>query len=240
MRLDKYLSHTGFGSRKEVKEVLKKKIVTVNEKRVKDGKLSVNETSDVICVDGETIYYQEFVYYMLNKPKGFVSATEDNVHRTVVDLIAKEDYKKGLFPVGRLDKDTTGFLLLTNDGDLAHQLLSPKKKVPKLYQSHVSGIMTETDKEIFLKGITISGDKKCLPAKLTIMSVDEVNQTSEIELEIMEGKFHQVKRMVEAVGKKVVELNRKSMGGLLLDETLKPGAYRALNEKEIKILRDDN
>lgn len=240
MRLDKFLSHTGFGSRKEVKELLKKKQVTVNEQLVKEGKLSVNEDVDSVCVAGERIFYQEFVYYMLNKPKGVVSATEDNVHRTVIDLIAVKDYKKGLFPVGRLDKDTTGLLLLTNDGELAHQLLSPKKKVPKRYQAQILGVMTNEDVVTFSKGMTISGDESCLPAQLNILSINEEENSSEIELEIMEGKFHQVKRMVEAVGKQVVELNRLSMGGLVLDESLKNGAYRELNEKEIKILRHDN
>ena len=240
MRLDKFLSHTGFGSRKEVKELLKKKQVTVNGEVKKEGKLAISENEDIICVQGEEVFYQEFVYYMLNKPKGVISATEDDQHRTVIDLIKKEDLKKGLFPVGRLDKDTTGLLLLTNDGELAHELLSPKKKVPKLYEAHVSGIMTEKDQEIFSKGVIISGNETCLPAKLVIVSINETNKTSEIELEIVEGKFHQVKRMVEAVGKKVVELNRKSMGNLTLDETLKRGTYRELNESELKKLREIN
>ena len=239
MRLDKLLSHTGFGSRKEVKELLKKKRVSVNDVIQKDGKLSVNEYEDSICVDGEQLIYQEFVYYMLNKPKGVISATEDPSHRTVVDLIGEGDRKKGLFPVGRLDKDTTGFLLMTTDGELAHQLLSPKKKVPKLYEAKVKGIMTEADVETFASGMTISGGEVCLPAKLKITSVTLEEGYSEISLEIMEGKFHQVKRMVEAVGKKVVELHRVSMGGLTLDGTLKPGQYRALNENEIKKLRVD-
>ncbi|MBO0476034.1 rRNA pseudouridine synthase [Vagococcus sp. DIV0080] len=239
MRLDKLLSHTGFGSRKEVKELLKKKRVSVNDVIQKDGKLSVNEYEDSICVDGEQLIYQEFVYYMLNKPKGVISATEDPSHRTVVDLIGEGDRKKGLFPVGRLDKDTTGFLLMTTDGELAHQLLSPKKKVPKLYEAKVKGIMTEADVKTFASGMTISGAEVCLPAKLKITSVTLEEDYSEISLEIMEGKFHQVKRMVEAVGKKVVELHRVSMGGLTLDETLKPGQYRALNENEIKKLRVD-
>lgn len=239
MRLDKLLSHTGFGSRKEVKELLKKKRVSVNDVIQKDGKLSVNEYEDSICVDGERLIYQEFVYYMLNKPKGVISATEDPSHRTVVDLIGEGDRKKGLFPVGRLDKDTTGFLLMTTDGELAHQLLSPKKKVPKLYEAKVKGIMTEADVETFAGGMTISGGEACLPAKLKITSVTLEEGYSEISLEIMEGKYHQVKRMVEAVGKKVVELHRVSMGGLTLDGTLKPGQYRALNENEIKKLRVD-
>lgn len=240
MRLDKFLSHTGFGSRKEVKELLKKKKVIVNEQLIKDGKFSINENEDVVCVAGKKVLYQKFVYYMLNKPKGVVSATEDNLHRTVIDLINQQDCKKGLFPVGRLDKDTTGLLLITNDGELAHQLLSPKKKVSKLYRAHVLGIMTEDDVVTFSKGMTISGDEECLPAKLHILTINEEQKRSEIELEIIEGKFHQVKRMVEAVGKKVVELNRVSMGGLVLDPTLTDGAYRELTDDEIKILRHEN
>lgn len=237
MRLDKFLSHTGFGSRKEVKELLKKKRVTVNGVINKDGKTNLVIETDEICVDNEKVTYQEFFYYMLNKPKGVISATEDPSHRTVIDLIGQEDFKKGIFPVGRLDKDTTGLLLITNDGELSHQLLSPKKKVAKCYQADVSGIMTEEDCDKFTKGITISGNELCLPAKLNILEVDEINQTCQIELEIMEGKFHQVKRMVEAVGKKVVELNRLSMGGLLLDDELQRGQYRALTEEEIRMLR---
>lgn len=176
---------------------------------------------------------------MLNKPQGVVSATEDREHQTVIDLIAEKDMVQGLFPVGRLDKDTTGLLLLTNNGDLAHQLLSPKKKVPKLYQASVSGIMTDEDSLIFSKGITISGNERCLPAKLKIKQTNEENTTSEIELEIMEGKYHQVKRMVEAVGKKVTTLNRLSMGGINLDQELKPGKYRELTQNEQGILGVD-
>ncbi len=233
MRLDKFLSHTGFGSRKEVKELLKKKQVTVNGVLAKDGKLAVLENQDDVCVAGVPVVYQKYVYYMLNKPKGVVSATEDNLHRTVLDCLKPEDLKAGVFPVGRLDKDTTGLLLITNDGDLSHQLLSPKKKVPKRYQASVAGVMTEADVALFLKGVTISGNELCLPAVLTIVSTDERQGTSEIELEIMEGKFHQVKRMVEAVGKKVVTLNRLTMGGLTLDPELKRGEYRKLSEEEL-------
>ncbi|MGL5684257.1 MAG: pseudouridine synthase [Vagococcus fluvialis] len=238
MRLDKFLSHTGFGSRKEVKELLKKKRVTVNGVVNKDGKTNLVLETDEICVDNEKVIYQEFFYYMLNKPKGVISATEDPSHRTVIDLISQEDLKKGLFPVGRLDKDTTGLLLITNDGELSHQLLSPKKKVAKVYQAKVAGVMTAEDQEVFAKGVTISGNESCLPAKLTILEVNELENTCQIELEIMEGKFHQVKRMVEAVGKKVVELNRLSMGGLTLDNQLKRGSYRSLTESEIQKLTE--
>lgn len=233
MRLDKFLSHTGFGSRKEVKELLKKKQVTVNGLLVKDGKLNINEFEDEVVVSDEVVTYKKFAYYMLNKPKGVVSATEDNLHRTVLDLISAKDNLPGLFPVGRLDKDTTGLLLITNDGDLSHQLLSPKKKVPKLYEAKIAGIMTEEDVLSFSKGITISGNEECLPANLVVLSTDELANSSRVQLEIVEGKFHQVKRMVEAVGKKVVELNRLSMGGLTLDDSLKKGSYRELLKEEL-------
>lgn len=236
LRLDKFLSHTGFGSRKEVKELLKKKQVTVNGVLERDGKLNINEFKDVISVFDEVVDYKKFVYYMLNKPKGVISATEDNLHRTVLDLISVKDNLPGLFPVGRLDKDTTGLLLITNDGDLSHQLLSPKKKVPKLYEAQVVGIMTDDDILSFSKGITISGNEECLPANLVILSTDELANSSRIQLEIVEGKFHQVKRMVEAVGKKVVELNRLSMGGLTLDNSLKRGTYRELSRDELEQL----
>lgn len=239
MRLDKFLSHTGFGSRKEVKELLKKKRVTVNGNVVKEAKYSVDEFDDSICVDGNKVIYEKFVYYMINKPKGVISATEDPSSRTVIDLVKSEDYKKGLFPVGRLDKDTTGLLLLTNDGALAHDLLSPKKKVPKLYKALVQGKMTDEDVDTFSRGeIRLDGDK-CLPAKLTILSVDEKKEQSVIQLEIMEGKYHQVKRMVESVGKKVIELERLEMANLILDTELPRGKYRPLTENELKLLKNN-
>lgn len=239
MRIDKFLSHTGFGSRKEVKELLKKKRVSVNEKIVKDAKTAIDEFQDKVCVDGKPVLYEQFVYYMMNKPKGVISATEDRSQRTVIDLVKPEDFKKGLFPVGRLDKDTTGLLLLTNDGALAHELLSPKKKVPKLYQALVQGIMTKEDIKTFDSGtIRLDGDN-CLPAKLTILSIDESLEQSVIQLKIMEGKYHQVKRMVEAVGKKVIELERLEMANLVLDNTLSRGKYRTLTETEQKNLKNN-
>lgn len=239
MRLDKFLSHTGFGSRKEVKELLKKKRVTVNQTMVRDAKFSVNENEDEVCVDGQPVLYEKYVYYMLNKPKGVISATEDTSSRTVIDLVKVDDYKKGLFPVGRLDKDTTGLLLLTNDGALAHELLSPKKKVPKLYQALVQGKMTDEDIDVFSKGVIRLDGDECLPAKLTILSVDEKKEQSIIQLEIMEGKYHQVKRMVGAVGKKVIELERLEMANLILDTELLRGKYRPLTENELKLLKNN-
>lgn len=237
MRLDKYLSHTGFGSRKEVKDIIKKKRVMLNDVVVRDGKQNINENTDIVKVDGEVIIYQKFHYYMLNKPKNVISATEDREHRTVIDLISSDDYVRDIFPVGRLDKDTTGLLLLTNDGGLSHELLSPKKKVPKLYKAEVDGIMTEEDVSIFLDGVLLDSKEQCLPAKLTILASDLESNKSTISLEIVEGKYHQVKRMVEAVGKKVVELERLEMGGLELDTSLKRGQYRPLSDEEVSHLK---
>lgn len=236
MRLDKFLSHTGIGSRKEAKEALKKRRVKLNGSIIKDGKMMINPSMDVVEIDGIHIVYQRHYYYMLNKPKGVITATEDREHRTVIDLLAREDQRPGLFPVGRLDKDTTGLLLLTTDGQLGHQLLSPKKKVPKQYIAQVEGVMTEADVILFREGIVLSTGEVCLPATLKINEMDLERQTSQITLEIVEGKYHQVKRMVEAVGKKVVELERVSMGGLELDSSLFKGHYRELTEAEHMIL----
>lgn len=238
MRLDKFLSHTGFGSRKDVKGLLKKKEVTVNGEVIKDGKYTVNEGRDQVLVAGELIKYEKYVYYMLHKPQGVISATEDPAHRTVIDLIKREDFKEDLFPVGRLDKDTTGLLLITNDGQLAHDLLSPKKHVPKSYQASIAGVVTAGDQHLFAKGLLISGGEECQPAELLISGVSEENQTSEIVVTISEGKYHQVKRMFTSVGKKVTRLHRQSMGRMVLDEALLPGDYRRLSSEELASLKD--
>ena len=235
MRLDKYLSDMNFGSRKEVKSFIKKGLVSVNGQIIKVDKFQVKEDDEVNFKD-EKISYQKFFYYLLNKPKGVVSATKDNRDRTVLDLLVENDYRKDLFPVGRLDKDTEGFLLLTNDGDLSHRLLSPKSHVAKDYQARVRGIMTEDDIEAFSLGLEIDGGEICLPAKLIIESVDLARNESTIRITLYEGKFHQVKRMVKAVGKEVIYLKRLSMGGLNLDEKLELGTYRPLSMDEVKKL----
>lgn len=237
MRLDKLISHCGYGSRKEVKEILKKENVEVNGKRVKDGKFSVNEVSDNVTLNGEVLEYQKYFYYMLHKPEGVISATEDNRHKTVLDLLSREDYRDDLFPVGRLDKDTTGLLILTNDGKLSHNLLSPKKHVSKCYHALIEGVVTEEDVAKFKEGLVISGDEECLPGYLTIVSVDEKLKQSRIEVVISEGKYHQVKRMFEAVGKTVMTLHRHSMGGLILDATLSKGSYRKVTQEELEVLQ---
>lgn len=239
MRLDKFLAETGIGSRKEAKQLLKKSLVTVNDRVVKDGKTQVDETQDSIKFAGEKLTYQKYYYYMLHKPQGVISATEDKWDQTVVDLLKDEDYREDLFPVGRLDKDTEGLLLLTNDGQLAHRLLSPKKHVDKEYFAKVQGIVTDADILHFAKGFALTNKEQVKPSKLVIELIDETDQTSEIRLIIQEGKFHQVKRMFEAVDKKVVYLKRLRMGSLWLDETLALGEYRVLNEDELEGLKNN-
>ena len=236
MRLDKFLSHTGFGSRKEVKQLLKKKVVRVNDQVVKKGYYILNLNQDHISVNGEMITYQEFIYLMLNKPAGYLSATEDNFQKTVIDLLQPEEQHFNPFPVGRLDKDTEGLLLLTNDGELAHFLLSPKKHVKKTYYAEVVGVMDLEDIERFKLGIVLEDGYKCLPAELQI--IEQTDRTSKVLITVEEGKFHQVKRMVLACGKEVNYLKRQSMASLKLDETLKSGEYRPLDKEELNQLKE--
>ncbi|EAC5994723.1 rRNA pseudouridine synthase [Listeria monocytogenes] len=232
MRLDKLLSHTGFGSRKEVKPLLKSGAVVVNGTIQKDSKTQVNPDKDQITVHGTPVVYQEFVYFMLHKPQNVVSATEDNVSETVIDLLAQEDTLTDAFPVGRLDKDTEGLLIITNDGTLAHNLLSPKKHIDKTYYAKIDGDVTAADVEAFAAGIELDDGYTCKPASLEIITPNEINVT------IQEGKFHQVKRMFAARGKTVSYLKRISMGNLQLDESLELGEYRPLTEAELAILQN--
>ena len=234
MRIDKCLADCGLGTRSEVKSLLKAKRITVNGKVVTNGKVQVNPETDDIMFDGEKIQYEEFVYIIMNKPKGVVSATEDNLHKTVLDLIDPLYFKKGVFPVGRLDIDTHGLLLLTNDGELAHRLLSPKKHVTKIYQARVEGVMTAEDVTAFEKGIVLSDGTECMPARLDILSTTQ--DESVVQIHLKEGKFHQVKRMVKACGKTVVDLQRLTMGPLKLDESLALGESRPLTEEELESL----
>lgn len=234
MRLDKFLCETGFGTRSQVKELLKKGQVTVNGVAAKRPEQKIDEHKDQITCQGKTASYEKYVYYMLHKPAGVVSATEDKREKTVLDLLKSEDRRDGIFPVGRLDKDTEGFLLLTDDGDLAHRLLSPRKHVDKTYYAKIAGSVTEAHIERFREGLDIGDEKKTLPAMLEILA--SKTETSEIRITIHEGRFHQVKRMFEAVGCKVTYLKRLSMGAVALDETLAPGDYRPLNEKERELL----
>ena len=233
MRLDKFLVACAFGSRTEVKSFLKAGRVTVNGKKEKSAKLQINEDTDEICFDGQKLEYEEFVYYMMNKPQGVISATEDPKHKTVLDLLDDLARSKEVFPVGRLDIDTHGLLLLTNDGKLAHALLSPKRHVDKTYLAQINGVMTDEDIETFAQGIPLK-DFTCQPAKLELVSLDKEENQSLVRVTIAEGKFHQVKRMVAYCGKEVVDLQRLTMGTLTLDEGLKRGEWRRLTKDELE------
>ena len=235
MRLDKFLVDCGVGSRSEVKKYLKQKFVKVNGEVETSAKCQIDEKQDTITFQGQFLQHEHFVYYLLNKPKGVLSATEDSQHRTVLDLLDDCARHKEVFPVGRLDIDTHGLLLLTNNGPLAHAMLSPKKHVDKLYQAQIDGMMTEQDVEQFHQGIRLK-DFTCQPADLEIVSVDEKNNSSLVRITLREGKFHQVKRMVASCGKKVVDLQRLSMGPLVLDEDLQIGDSRRLTEAELTSL----
>lgn len=234
MRIDKFLSNMGYGSRKEVKILLKSKAVEVNGAEIRDPKVHINELSDEVTVGGERVEYAEFIYLLMNKPQGVISATEDKYDQTVIDLLEEEEQNFEPFPVGRLDKDTEGFLLLTNDGKLAHELLSPKKHVDKRYFAIIDGEVTAEDGAAFENGVVLDDGYKTKPAVLKILKSGAV---SEIELTITEGKFHQVKRMFQSVGKEVTYLKRLSMGPLELDPALALGEYRHLTEEEIDQLK---
>ena len=235
MRLDKFLVENGLGSRSQVKEVLKKGLVLVNGRAEKSPKTQINETADEVVVSGQKLTYEKFVYYLLNKPKGYISATEDERHKTVLDLLDETALQKEVFPVGRLDIDTHGLLLLTNNGKLAHAMLSPKKHVEKIYRAKVAGLMNQSDVERFARGIELK-DFTCHPAQLKIVELDEEKEISLVEITLAEGKFHQVKRMVAACGKEVTDLQRLSMGPLQLDPELALGEWRRLTEEEMKSL----
>lgn len=236
-RLDKFLVEMSVASRSVIKEMAKKGRITVNGEVVKASDIKIDENSDVIAVDGQVIAFSDMEYFMLNKPAGVITATMDKKAKTVLDLI-DERTRNDLFPVGRLDKDTEGLLLITNDGDLAHRLLAPKKHVDKIYYADIRGIVTKEHVELFAAGITLLDGTPVMPGELVILEVDEEEHTSKIQLTIHEGKFHQVKRMFEAVGTEVTYLKRLSMGPLALDTALKPGEYRRLTEEEINLLKE--
>ena len=234
MRIDKFLANTGYGSRKEVKKLLKDGIVSVNDTLCKDPKKHIDPKKDHVTVQGESVVYREFIYLMMNKPQGVISATEDIYTNTVIDLLDEKDAIWHPFPVGRLDKNTEGLLLLTNDGQLAHHLLSPKKEVPKTYFAVIEGEVTDADKKAFQQGVTLDDGYHTKPSELHI---EKSGERSYIELTITEGKFHQVKRMFKAVGKKVTYLQRIKMGTLMLDRRLALGDYRELTGKELQALK---
>ena len=235
LRLDKYLADMGIGTRSEVKGYIRKGRVKINGQVAKQPESKIT-SEDKITFDERVISYIVTEYFMLNKPAGVVSASRDKFASTVVDLI-EEGKRKDLFPVGRLDKDTEGLLIITNDGDLAHRLLSPKKHVKKLYFAKVQGRVEEADVNRFQEGINLEEDFTTLPAELEIISSGE---ESEVLVTISEGKFHQIKRMFEAVGKEVLYLKRLQMGTLALDESLNPGEYRKLTDEEIQLLQNQH
>lgn len=236
MRLDKLLADTGYGTRKDVKKLIASGCVHVNDIPCKKIGTPIQLDSDRVTVAGELVQYQRYHYLLLNKPAGIISATEDTRHQTVIDWLGDAYRYMELFPVGRLDIDTTGLLLLTNNGQLSHQLLSPKKKIPKRYQATIQGIVTQDDIQQFATGLDL-GDFVTQPAELNIFSTDLMTQTSQIEVSILEGKFHQVKRMFQKVGKHVLTLHRVSMGPLTLPDDLAIGEWRPLTSAEYDSLK---
>ena len=229
LRLDKYLADMGIGTRSQIKEAAKKGRIQVNGQTEKKTDRKITPGDDQVIMDGQVIGYVHTEYYMLNKPQGVVSATEDRKYQTVVDLIADRQ-RKDLFPVGRLDIDTEGLLLITNDGELAHRLLSPKKHVDKVYYAKVQGKVDESDVKAFADGVDIGDDT---PAKSADLRILKSGEESEIELTITEGRFHQVKRMLASRGKPVLELRRLAVGGLALDAASEPGQWRELGEDDL-------
>lgn len=223
------------GTRSQVKEMIKKGRVTVNGTIAGRPETKISAGQDQVCVDGTGLSYVEYVYYMLYKPAGCVSATEDSLHETVLDHIGDVPKRSELFPVGRLDLDTEGLLLMTNDGALAHDLLAPGRHVPKTYYAKVKGQITSREVDLFAEGMDIGEKRLTQPAKLEILRSAE---ESEVLVTISEGKFHQIKRMFACVGSEVTYLKRLSMGSLQLDEQLQPGEYRSLTEEEISDLRN--
>ncbi len=233
-RLDKVLANMGYGSRKDVKKFIKDGRVKVNNSIILDNEFKVSPYEDEIFFNNEEVLYREYIYLMMNKPQGLVSSTDDPKTKTVIDLLDREYLIYKPFPVGRLDKDTEGLLMISNDGKLAHELLSPKKGVNKKYYVEVDGCVEDKYIEVFKEGVTLDDGYKTLPADLEII---KANIISKVYLTIQEGKFHQVKRMFESINMKVLFLKRISMGPLVLDESLNPGEYRELTENEINLLK---
>ena len=237
MRLDKFLANSGIGTRKEVKEILKNKKISVNDAFVKDGKIQIDEEKDIVKYEDKIIYYKPFVYIMMNKPAGVISATEDNHHKTVIDLLNNEYRTYDVFPVGRLDIDTEGLLLLTNDGVLSHNLLSPKKHVDKKYYVKIANSLNDDDIKMLENGIKLEENFVTKKAKVEIICNNSEKNENLAYITISEGKFHQVKRMFKAVNNEVLYLKRVKMGSLSLDEKLKLGEYRELTEEELNNLK---
>ncbi|MCT4562950.1 MAG: rRNA pseudouridine synthase [Maledivibacter sp.] len=234
MRLDRVLGNMGYGSRKDLKKLIKYGAVQVDGEVVKKSSISIDPYNSIIEIHGERVEYKEYIYIMMNKPQEVISATYDNRHKTVMDLLDDSYLHFQPFPMGRLDIDTEGLLIITNDGKLSHEILSPKKHIPKTYYAHVKGNVNEEDKEAFEKGVTLEDGYNTLPSQLIIKESGEV---SKVELTIYEGKFHQVKRMFQARNKEVIYLKRIAMGELGLDTRLDLGDYRELTDEELSILK---
>lgn len=226
VRLDKLLSDMGIASRKELKDIIRRGRVSVNGVTATAPDMKLDGETAVIALDGQRLSYSKFRYFMIDKPIGVLSVTEDRKQSTVMDLISPEMRRMGLFPVGRLDKDTSGLLILTNDGDYAHRVISPKSGVEKLYYAKVDGSLSQKDVEAFEKGIVLADGTECLPAKLELLA------ERECLVRVMEGKYHQVRRMLASRGAPVLELRRLSIGALKLDENLGPGGFRELDQTE--------
>lgn len=232
-RLDKIIANTGTLSRKEVHRMIKSGTVKVNGTTTKDRGFYINPESDTVTINGEILNFKKYVYIMLNKPDGVVSAARDPKEKTVIDLVPQEYKKRNLFPAGRLDKNTTGFVLITDNGDFAHKILSPKNHIEKTYEARLAQPVSQEDIEKIESGITLGDGTKCLPAKLCVI---EYGDQPLIKVIIHEGKYHQVKRMFAAVGNAVTELKRTKMGSLSLDEKLQPGECKILSEDEVNLI----
>ncbi len=227
MRLDKLLSECGVASRKEIRQLIRSGRVSVDGAAAASPEMKLDPYKALVCLDGTKIEYAKYHYYMMNKPAGVLSATDDGRQKTVLDLVTPEMRKIGLFPVGRLDKDTTGLLILTNDGEFAHRVISPRSGIVKVYHARTEAPVDEADITAFKEGLTLGDGTKCLPAGLKLLP------DGSCLVEVMEGKYHQVKRMLSSRGKPVTELKRLSIGGLKLDKALLPGSFRALEENEL-------
>lgn len=228
-RLDKILASQGALSRKDVKEIIKNGRVTVNGETVRDSSLKISE-KDTVTMDGTALCIKKHIYLMLNKPQGIVSASDSKSEKTVIDLVPDELFRSGLFPAGRLDKDTVGFVLITDDGDFAHRILSPKNHIVKTYEARLAEALTEEQKALIQKGITLSDGTTCMESKVKII---EDSSTPLVQIQICEGKYHQIKRMFAAAGNKVKYLKRVKMGNLALDEELKLGECREITSEEL-------
>lgn len=235
-RLDKIIANTSTFSRKEVHRMIKSGTVRVNGITVKDRGFYIDPESDSVSINGEELILEKYIYIMLNKPEGVVSAARDEKEKTVIDLVPPEFKKKNLFPAGRLDRNTTGFVLITDNGDFAHKILSPKNHIDKTYEARLEHSISPQELEMIENGITLGDGTKCLPAKLCVL---EDGETPLVQVIIHEGKYHQIKRMFAAAGNAVIQLKRTKMGGLELDKTLLPGECRILTKEEVLLISSE-